>query len=81
MMVAFEREYVDGKYTCKTALLPLTSVANYEKKVPLEWITPTGDGVTQEFIDYALPLIQGEPNRKLENSMPRFAKLKKVLAK
>ncbi len=80
MMVAFEREYVDGKYVCKTALLPLTSVANYEKKVPLEWITPTGDGVTQEFIDYALPLIQGEPARKLENSLPRFAKLKKVLA-
>ena len=80
-MVAFEREYVDGKYVCKTALLPLESVANYEKKVPLEWINAEGNGVTKEFLDYALPLIAGEPDRKLENGMPRFARLKKVLAK
>ena len=80
-MVAFEREYIDGKYVCKTKLLPLDSVANYEKKVPLEWITGNGSNVTQEFIDYALPLIQGEPERAVENSLPRYARLKKVFAK
>ena len=80
-MVAFKRVMVDGKYTCETELLPLTSVANFEKKVPLEWITPEGNGVTQDFIDYALPLIAGEPDRPKENGLPRFAKLKKVLAK
>lgn len=80
-MVAFEREFVNGKYTCKTKLLPLEEVANYEKKVPLEWITKDGNGVTQEYIDYALPLIAGEPNRRLENGLPRFARLKKVIAK
>ena len=80
-MVAFSREYVDGKYTCVPMLVPLTSVANFEKKVPVEWITPDGCGVTQDFIDYALPLIQGEPERPTENSLPRYARLKKVLAK
>ena len=80
-MVAFSREYVDGKYTCVPKLVPLTSVANFEKKVPVEWITPDGCGVTQDFIDYALPLIQGEPERPTENSLPRYARLKKVLAK
>lgn len=80
-MVAFEREYVDGKYVCKTKLLPLESVANLEQKVPVEWITKDGNNVTKEFIDYALPLIQGEPERMVENSLPRYAKLKKVLAK
>jgi 6-phosphofructokinase len=80
-MVGFEREYVNGKYICKTTLLPLTAVANTEKKVPLEWITPEGNGITKAFIDYALPLIQGEPERITENGMPRFAKLKKNLAK
>ncbi|MFR5888826.1 MAG: 6-phosphofructokinase [Oscillospiraceae bacterium] len=80
-MVAFSREYVDGKYTCAPKLVPLTSVANFEKKVPVEWITPDGCGVTQDFIDYALPLIQGEPERPTENSLPRYARLKKVLAK
>ena len=80
-MVAFEREYIDGKYHCKMVLLPLSSVANYEKKVPLEWINEDGNGLKREFIDYVLPLIQGEPKLPLEHSLPRYARLKKVLAK
>ena len=80
-MVGFERTYEDGKYVCKTKLLGLTDVANTEKKVPLEWINATHDGVERAFIDYALPLIQGEPKLPKVDSLPRFAKLKKVLAK
>ena len=80
-MVAFEREMVDGKYHCKLVLLPLSSVANYEKKVPLEWINESGNGLKQEFVDYVLPLIQGEPVLPLVDSLPRYARLKKVLAK
>ena len=80
-MVAFKRVYVDGKYTCEMELLPLSSVANYEKKVPLEWINEEQNGLKHEFIDYVLPLIQGEPKLPLENSLPRYARLKKVLAK
>ena len=80
-MVAFEREYIDGKYHCKTVLLPLASVANFEKKVPVEWINEDGNGLKHEFIDYVLPLIQGEPELPLEHSLPRYARLKKVLAK
>ena len=80
-MVAFEREYIDGKYHCKMVLLPLASVANFEKKVPVEWINEDGNGLKHEFIDYVLPLIQGEPELPLENSLPRYARLKKVLAK
>ena len=80
-MVAFEREYIDGKYHCKMVLLPLASVANFEKKVPVEWINEDGNGLKHEFIDYVLPLIQGEPELPLEHSLPRYARLKKVLAK
>lgn len=79
-MVAFERVYKNGQYTCSTKLIPLTSVANAEKKVPLEWITEDGNFVTKEFLDYVLPLIQGEPERPTEASLPRYAKLKKILA-
>ena len=79
-MVAFEREMIDGKYNCKLILLPLESVANYEKKVPQEWINEEGNGVTAELVDYVLPLIQGEPELPLVNSLPRYAKLKKILA-
>ena len=80
-MIAFERCYEDGKYVCKTTLLNLTDVANTEKKVPLEWINKDGNGMTQEYIDYVLPLIQGTPDRPMTDSLPRFARLKKVLAK
>ena len=80
-MVAFERGCVDGQYTCNVKLIPLNAVANLEKKVPAAWIVPEGNNVTEEFIDYALPLIQGEPERVLEHSLPRYARLKKILAK
>ncbi|MCD7748806.1 MAG: 6-phosphofructokinase [Oscillospiraceae bacterium] len=79
-MVAFERAGENGEYACKTILIPLSTVANAEKKVPLEWINKDGNFVTQEFINYALPLIQGEPERPTEYSLPRYAKLKKIQA-
>ena len=80
-MVAIERQMVDGKYSCAYRLLPLESVANYEKKVPMEWINDAHNGLKKEFISYALPLIQGEANVPKVDSLPRYAKLKKVLAK
>ena len=80
-MVALEREDNQGLYSCKPTLLSLSSVANYEKKVPLEWITRDGNYVTNEFINYVLPLIQGEPRIPQSNSQPRYARLKKVKAK
>ncbi len=80
-MVGFECTRQGGVYTCKTKLFNLSDVANFEKKVPLEWINAQHNGVTQGYIDYALPLIQGENHRATENGLPRFARLKKVLAK
>ncbi len=80
-MVAFERDDSEGLYSCKPVLLSLNSVANFEKKVPLEWITEDGNYVTNEFINYVLPLIQGEPKITRSNSLPRYARLKKVMAK
>ena len=80
-MVGFQCTRDNGKYVCKTELLNLTDVANTEKKVPLEWINKAHNGVEQPFIDYVLPLIQGEPNLPKVDSLPRFAKLKRVLAK
>lgn len=80
-MVGFERVYKDGKYQCKIKLFDLTVVANAEKKIPLDWINKTGDGLNKKFIDYALPLVQGQTKLPFENSLPRFVKLKKVLVK
>ena len=77
-MVALERTVENGVYSCKTRLVDLTVCANAEKKVPADWITPSGDFVTDAFIDYVLPLIQGEADIQKFNGLPRYARLKKI---
>ena len=78
-MVAFRCTRGEDGYRCETVLEPLDIVANFEKKVPREWINEAGNGVNQQFIDYVLPLIQGDAKAPRVNGLPRFARLKKVL--
>ncbi|NLZ24838.1 MAG: 6-phosphofructokinase, partial [Clostridiales bacterium] len=78
-MVVFERDNTSSEYKIKTALMPLEYAANTEKKIPAEWIREDGKGLKQEFIDYALPLIQGDAKAPLEDGLPRFCRLKKIL--
>lgn len=79
-MVIIQRESVNGAYAAKFGLEQLSVAANAEKKIPREWINTEGNFIKQEFIDYALPLIQGEFERNVDKGLPRFAKLKKILA-
>ena len=76
-MVAFERGSGPG-YECNLKLVDVKDVANKEKKVPREWINEEGNGINQPLVDYALPLIQGDPRIECEDGLPRFARLKKV---
>jgi 6-phosphofructokinase 1 len=79
-MVVLVREEKDGKYSCSAKLMPVEQAANSEKTVPEAWITNNGTGLSEEFIKYALPLILGDAKAPLEDGLPRFARLKKVLA-
>ncbi len=79
-MIGFKR-ISNNPYKIEYIHIPLSDVANQEKKVPLNWIKPHGKGLTKDFVDYALPLIQGDNKAPLEDGLPRFAKLKKILAK
>ncbi|HEY8444620.1 MAG TPA: 6-phosphofructokinase [Bacilli bacterium] len=77
-MVIIER--LPGKeYKIQYKLLDIRHAANTEKKIPLSWLNEDNTGVNEQFINYALPLIQGEITFPLEDNLPRFAKLKKVL--
>ena len=76
-MIAFERAN-SPEYKCNIKLINLTEAANAEKKVPREWINASGNRMNENFIKYALPLIQGEPIITREDGLPRFAKLKKI---
>ena len=79
-MIGFERKSNDP-YECEYILVPLEKVANTEKMVPREWINEAGNGIEQGYIDYCLPLIQEVSSTPTENGLPRYARLKKVLAK
>ena len=70
-VVAVQREYVDGKYNAKFISGPAENFANHVKHVPVEWILPDYQGLTQEFYDYITPLIQGEPTLIMENGIPK----------
>lgn len=59
-MVSFLRETgTDGSYSMKCSLEDVNDICNEEKTVPADWITADGSDVTQDFLDYAAPLIQG----------------------
>lgn len=70
-MIAFNRK--DGEYGMECSLVDVNDVCNKEKTVPLEWITNDGSSLSQEFIDYAAPLVKGECERPMKDGLPVFA--------
>ncbi|MDD4504310.1 MAG: 6-phosphofructokinase [Clostridiaceae bacterium] len=67
------------EYTCETQLIDLDDVANKEKKIPAEWINKDGNFVEEPLLDYIRPLIIGEVKIRMENGLPRYARLQKKL--
>lgn len=94
-MIIYERETpcecknAGGGYDCGACenykinykTVDLSLAANAVKVFPQKWIINNETYVSDEFINYALPLIQGDAKAPLENGLPRYAKLKKVLVK
>ncbi len=62
-------------------MVPLEKVANSERSFPKNWITENRIDVTDDFIDYAYPLIGKDWARiTLENGIMRFARFKPIFA-
>ena len=70
-MIAFKRDS-DVPYTMHCAAEDVSLICNQEKKFPKEWISAAGNDITDDFLAYALPLIQGEPKRVMENGVPKY---------
>lgn len=70
-----------SNYHIKYELMDIKGIANAVKVVPTEYINKDGDYINDSFIDYALPLIQGDVTIPFENGIVRFAKLKKEIIK
>ena len=70
VMVAFKRTG-DDPYQMECAIEDVNKICNQEKPVPAEWIV-NGNDVSEEFITYARPLIQGEPMRPMKDGLPEY---------
>ena len=69
VMAAFKR-ISNNPYRVEIIPCPVQDVANKEKKFPVEWISPEGNNVTVDALNYFLPLIKGEPVLKYKNGIP-----------
>ena len=76
-MVACLKRVSEDPYMCITELAEVSKIANVEKKVPDEWITPDGTYVTPELIHYIRPLIQSEITPLWVDGLPRHLKLER----
>ena len=73
--MALLKRISDDPYICVTDTADVREVANLAKAVPLSMINENGDHVTEEFIKYVRPLIEGEVSQLTVNGLPQHIKL------
>ncbi|MGX2041806.1 6-phosphofructokinase [Methylocaldum sp. MU1018] len=66
----------DSPYRWEIGHASLSDVANVEKKMPREFISPDGFGITDVCRAYLLPLIEGEDYPPYEDGLPDYVVLK-----
>ena len=64
-------------YQIATDLQDLNDIANAVHHIPREWISEDGFLPNDQFIQYARPLIEGEPKLAFENGLPKYVTLEK----
>lgn len=61
----------DDPYQCGTEVKDVHKIANDEKLVPRDWINKDGTYVTDDFVTYVRPLIQGDVAPIMVDGIPR----------
>ena len=64
-------------YQVGYSIYDIHAIANVERPVPAEWIINDGTDVSEEYVNYARPLILGELTPMMVNGTPRHLVLKK----
>ncbi len=78
-MVVLQR-LSDDPYQCGTEVKDVHKIANDEKLVPREWVNEDGSYVTNEFLSYVRPLIQGDVSPVMVDGIPRHLYTPKELS-
>lgn len=68
--MALLKRISDDPYLCVTDIHDVSEIANEAKSVPRSMINENGDGVTEEFLRYVTPLVQGEVSQLTVNGLP-----------
>ncbi len=68
----------DSPYRWKIEAVPLDKVANVEKKLPPDYISADGFGITAKARAYLAPLMRGETFPPFKDGLPRYVRLKNV---
>ena len=73
-MVSFiRRTEADGTVRIECGLEDVNAICNEEKTVPADWIINNGSDVSEKFLQYVLPLVQGRVEVPLgEDGLPVF---------
>lgn len=66
------RRLSDNPYTSDVISVDIKTAANHEKQVPAHMINEAGNDVTDDFMVYARPLIEGEPEITYKNGLPTY---------
>ena len=61
----------DDPYQCGTEVKDVHKIANDERLVPRNWVNEEGTYVTDEFVTYVRPLIQGDVSPVMVDGIPR----------
>ena len=69
VMMCYERKS-QKPYEYGITTMEIDGIANSEKKIPKEYISPEGNDVTDALVDYIYPLIQGEINVEYKDGLP-----------
>lgn len=69
----------DAPYKWKIGEAKLDKVANVERKMPKNFITKDGFGITAAAKRYLSPLIAGEDYPAYKNGLPQYVRLKNIL--
>ena len=70
-MVTFIRQS-SRPYVLSYGTADVNQICNLEKTVPTEWITKDGSDISNDFVDYAAPLIQGAAVIPQKDGLPMF---------
>ncbi|MFQ9922166.1 MAG: 6-phosphofructokinase [Beduini sp.] len=70
-MMIFNRKN-QKDYEIEIGAIDVLTAANYEKKVPVEWINEAGNDITDKLYQYLYPLILGEVYLSYQDGIPQY---------